>query len=509
MTSDPHADPHAAARAQDGAAADTLRAAFTHKRPLLEQVSRLFRKAPEGELLVPALTPDLLTENFRITWSGEPFKLTMGNAALEFHPDLPLTGNQNDGNREWIVHAGAAFYEGVPQFIRIRPGKTVILGRADEVQARIFDFDGSVASRHARISNRKGELTIEPLELDHPISVSTITSSNTVWAARRENLLRLPGVLGGPLAPFDDDKALDIIHEVNGLLATEVYREKDEHGVPGGILRIPEDKTAVILGDIHARPDNVLRIITEGGLLSALERGEACLIFLGDLIHSQESGELEDMSSTVLILDLFAMLKRRFPENVFYIRGNHESFSPNVGKGGVPQGVLLRKHLKERRGKAFVTEIENLFNSLAFVVQGNGFAACHAAPVRSTVNRFTLVNIQRYPGIQAELVWNRLRQTNRPAGYGKGSVKRFRIALDLPKHAPLIVAHTPLSTDETLWLNVGDIKGHHVVYSAHTHRAAAMTISGGTMTPLEFIPEPALEFVNSEHDAKLASAKSG
>lgn len=496
------------AGASNGSAADPALAEIPQKRSLFERISRRIRNLPEGDTLVPVSEPIMLTDTIRIAWGVEPFKMALSGALLEFHPDLPITGNPNGGNREWVIHPGASFYQGVPQFIRIGPGETLLLGCADETQTRIFGFDRSVAIRHARVSNRKGELTIEPLELDHPVNVSTIDSPKAVWVARRENLLRLPDVLGRPLTPFDDDEALEIFREVNGLLATEVYREKDEHDVPGGILKIPDDMTTVILGDIHARADNVLRIIAEGGLLSALEHGKTCLIFLGDLIHSQETGELEDMTSSVLILDLFSMLKRRFPENVFFIRGNHESFSPNVGKGGVPQGPLLRKHLKERRGKAFVTEIENLFSGLAFVVQGNGFAACHAAPVRSTVNRFTLVNIQRYPGIQAELVWNRLRQTNRPAGYGKGSVKRFRIALDLPKHAPLIVAHTPLSTEETVWLNVGDIKGHHVVYSAHTHRVAAMTISGGTMTPLEFIPEPALEFVNSDHDAKAAPAQS-
>ena len=124
--------------------------------------------------------------------------MALGGALLEFHPDLPITGDPNGRNREWIIHPGASFYNGVPQFIRIGPGETVLLGRADETQTRIFGFDGSVASRHARISNRKGELTIEPLELDHPINVSTIVSPKAVWAARRENLLRLPDVLGRP-----------------------------------------------------------------------------------------------------------------------------------------------------------------------------------------------------------------------------------------------------------------------------------------------------------------------
>ena len=145
------------------------------------------------------------------------------------------------------------------------------------------------------------------------------------------------------------------------------------------------------------------------------------------------------------------MLKRCFPANVFYIHGNHESFSPDVGKGGIPQGVLLRQASEESARQGLCgSEIETLFGGLAFVVQGNEFAACHGAPVRSRVNRDTLVNIQRYPGIQYELVWNRLRQGNRPAGYGKGSVKRFRQTLNLSKHAPLVVAHTPLSDHEPL-----------------------------------------------------------
>ena len=248
----------------------------------------------------------------------------------------------------------------------------------------------------------------------------------------------------------------------------------------------------------------------EGGLLSALEEGKACLIFLGDLIHSQESGELEDMSSSVLILDLFAMLKRRFPRKCFlHSRQSREFFSECRQRGRAARPTFTQTPEGTARQGPLSPRLKTCSTVWPSLSREAGLLLAMRRPVRSTVNRFTLVNIQRYPGIQAELVWNRLRQTNRPAGYGKGSVKRFRIALDLPKHAPLIVAHTPLSTEETVWLNVGDIKGHHVVYSAHTHRAAAMTISGGTMTPLEFIPEPALESVNSEHDAKLALAQSG
>lgn len=465
------------------------------KPSLFARIGNFFSNTPSGELTTPGSSPLALTANVRIAWQGEPFQLTLGNVILEFHPDLPVTGNEKGGSHEWIIHPGRAFYEATPKFIRIRPGEAVLLGRADDLQTRVFGFDSSVADRHVKVFNRKGDLVLQPLEPELPTCISKIDSSTAVWKVRRDNLIRLPNVLGCPVVQFEHEPALDIIREVNAIVASEAYRSLNDDGQPGGIIQFPGNMTVVVMGDVHARADNVLRVIAEGGLLASLESNDACLVFLGDMVHSQESNELEDMDSSVFILDLFCMLKRRFPENVFYVHGNHESFSPDVGKGGVLQGMLFKRHLKKLRGKAYVGEVEQLFDGLAFVVQGSDFAACHGAPVRSRVNLNVLINIRRYPGIQSELVWNRLRQGNRPSGYSKGSVKRFRRTLNLPKHAPLIVGHTPQSNEDTLWLNVGGIEGHHIVYSAHTHRLAAMVMSQGQATPLEFVPESALAFL--------------
>ena len=470
------------------------------KLSLSQRIGGFFRRKLEGELLVPTLAPASLSTTVRLEWGDQPFSMTLGKIPLEFHPDLDISGDDQAGFREWIVHAGGAFYDGVPAFTRIKPGKEIVFGRTDALQTRVFGYDQSVANRHVRIANRKGALTIQPLESERSTTLSAIEFPTRMWSARRACLLRLAEVIGRPLIPFDDDEALEKIREVNRIIATETYREPADDGTPGGIISFPDDMPVVIMGDVHARVNNVLRVITEGGVLAALEQGRVCLVFLGDLLHSEATGELEDMTSSVLALDLFSMLKLRFPRNVFYIHGNHESFSPDIGKGGVPQGLLFRKLLKKRRGKDYVNEVKALFGGLAFVVHGDGFAACHGAPVRSKVDRHTLVNIRLYPGIQYEIVWNRLRRGDRPGGYGKGSVKRFRQTLNLPKHAPLIVAHTPLSTKETLWLNVGDIEGHHIVYSAHTDRLAVMVMSDGQSWPLELIPDPALECLDERPD---------
>ncbi len=466
------------------------------KPSLLDRISGFFKRSLDGELIVPTATPIILSKSVRLAWGSQPFSMTLGKASLEFHPDLAFSGEEQGSFREWVVHAGRAFYDAVPAFIRIKPGEEVVFGRTSDLQTRFFGYDQSVADRHVKVANRKGALTIQPLEWERSIILSAIDAATTMWAARQERLQHLPEVIGQPLVPFDDVEALERIREVNHVVAAEAYREPADDGTPGGIIRFPDEMPVVIMGDVHARADNILRVITEGGMLTALEQNRVCLVFLGDLLHSEAQGELEDMTSSVLVLDLFSMLKLRFPRNVFYIHGNHESFSPDISKGGVPQGLLFRKHLKRRRGKAYVNEIKTLFNGLAFVVHGNEFAACHGAPVRSRVDHQTLVNIRLYPGIQNEMIWNRLRRGNRPGGYGKGSVKRFRQTLNLQKQAPLIVAHTPLSTRETVWLNVGDIEGHHIVYSAHTDRLAVMVMSDGQAWPLELIPDPALAFLS-------------
>jgi len=463
---------------------------------LFHRMRRLFDASTGATLLEPGFEPQSVTSPIKVAWASGPFRLMIGKTVLEFHPDSSASDGGRGGQKEWLVHGGASFYAGLAGFLHVPTGESIIFGKHDDVQTAIFDYSKSVSRRHVEVTNRNGDLIVKPLDPDRLCAISSFADddeSPPLDVHRQRNLERLSGLLDRPIQALDDEEALSLIGKVNKILAKESYREVDAEGHPGGIVVLPDDVTPLIVGDVHARLGNLLKVIVEGGLLAALERKDACLVLLGDLIHAQEPGELEDMDSSILILDVFLMLKERFPDNVFYLRGNHESFSPDVGKGGVAQGILLRKRLKKVRGKDYVAEVEKLFEALPFVIQNSQFAACHGAPTRSDVSREALVNIQKYPGIQYEIVWNRLRRGNRPAGYTKGSVKRFRRTLGLPKHAPLIVAHTPLGDEDTVWLDVGEITGHHVVYSAHVHRMASIMMVNDVAVPLEYIAEPRLD----------------
>ena len=94
-------------------------------------------------------------------------------------------------------------------------------------------------------------------------------------------------------------------------------------------------------------------ILSHNGFLDALERGEACMVILGDAVHSERDGELDQMDDSMLMMDLIFRLKLRFPEHLFFIRGNHDSFAEEISKGGIPQGMFWRRSLKKARGKEY------------------------------------------------------------------------------------------------------------------------------------------------------------
>jgi len=293
---------------------------------------------------------------------------------------------------------------------------------------------------------------------------------------------------------------------VNRVLRRENYRSKNWEKHPGGVLELPADRNPVIVGDLHAQVDNLLKILSEGSLLDDLAADTAFLVLLGDATHKEVDGELEEMDSSVMIMDLIMKLKLAFPDNFFYIRGNHDTFAEEVGKGGVPQGILLRRRLRELRGKNFVRRMDVFFERLPYVVKTSDFVACHAGPTRSQVAIDMLLDVKKYPGIKYELTCGRVSAPNRPHGYTKGDVRRFRKTLGVERHHPVIVGHNPLSRQQTFWLHVNDIRYHHVLFSANTHNIGVFIRADKHMVPLEFPGEPMTRMINEIPSEEAAEA---
>ncbi len=237
-------------------------------------------------------------------------------------------------------------------------------------------------------------------------------------------------------------------------------------------------------------------ILTQNAFLEALEKGTGALIFLGDAVHSDEDGCEDKMQTSMLIMDLIFRLKLRFPGQVYYLRGNHDSFSEDISKQGVPQGLLWEQALHETRGSKYVRAMARLYDALPYVALSRRIVACHAGAPTRKISLDMLINIRQHPELEKEITHIRLQRPNAPSGYNARDVKRMRSRLDLDPQTPLIVGHTPLSCDDTLWLNAGGIANHHVLFGANPDWIGVITQVGKRLIPLRYPAEPLLPLFN-------------
>ncbi len=467
---------------------------------MLKRLRKLLGQEARTEPVSLTVEPRLLTEQMRVAYAGQPIRLEIGGQVLRLYPDFSLNPDKRKGIQDWVVIDPKRYFKKLAGFVRIKRGETVLFGRENERCKAIFGLTKPVARRHLEMSNDKGDLLLEKIDPEAKTYVSRIADPEEMARLDAERLGRLPRVrefFGGPIELVAPDEALATLSRVNEIMRSEAYRVVNSEGVPGGLLELPDGLAPLIVGDLHARVDNLLKVLAETQILDGLERGDAYLLFLGDAVHSEEDGELDKMDTSLLIMDLIFKLKVRFPRNVFYLRGNHDSFDEALSKAGIPQGIIFRQRAQELRGDAYVAQLAEFFEGLPYVVKSKDFISCHAAPTRSEVGLQMLIDIRRYPGLAHELTWTRLQRPGYPAGYTKRSVKKFRSALGVAKHMPFIVGHTHLSRDETVWLNVGEIKNHHVLMSANTHNVGVFIRADREMVPLEYTAEPLLALVNA------------
>lgn len=379
----------------------------------------------------------------------------------------------------------------------------MILGREEKQQEAIFDYPDSVAKRHLTVVHDGDALLFKDLEGESGSRLSSLKDeqdTQRITDRRMENLREIRRIFGGPIELLPPEQALADLHAIIRLLEKEPMRPRDTRGLPGGVVSLPPKMIPIILGDLHAQVDNLLTILSHNEFLEMMGDGRAALVFLGDAVHCEMDGQLDEMESSLLIMDLILRLKLWFPQQVFYVRGNHDSFAEEIGKEGVPQGQLWAKALRDIRGDAYKKAMDRFYELLPYIALSKGYAACHAAPPKSKVSMDMLVNIHQFPALVQQLTCNRIYRPNRPAGYTKGDIKRFRNALSLEPNAEIFVGHTPLTRHDTLWRNVGGIDHHDVVFSGNIPWIGAFTRVADRMVPLRYRTEHLLTVINGLAD---------
>jgi predicted phosphodiesterase len=265
---------------------------------------------------------------------------------------------------------------------------------------------------------------------------------------------------------------------ISRLLAFDpLIRPKNSAGGPGGLVQFPADESRelIIVGDIHANKKNLRAILQDSGNLYKLEENRAVIVFLGDIVHDERTGRLAEMDSSIEIMDIMVHLIDRYPHNVIYLLGNHDTFDPLLSKSSILQGLVHREALIERRGRRYTDLMEKFFSLLPLLVLHGRFIAVHAGPVRGGIGRSELINIHAYPESRHQLVWNRINETRSTPSqkeYGPSDLDDLRSALKAPKSTPVFVGHNPMfhwGGNDTVWVNPLQTHDHVILYSGAEH----------------------------------------
>ncbi len=445
---------------------------------------------------------ELTARKVRLPLADIPLQLMLGRPpqVLQLAPEPRFRADGTTrASGDYLIFDPKHYFDEIAGFIRLHPGETLDLGGNDPEAQALLGLARRMSRNHLRIRRKTDGLLFKRLDTDARTCLAPLVGKRyhgQLSAWRRRHLERLAGILPGPIGPLKKGPALQLIEQVVDLLDHEPLRPTDADGHPGGIVELPAKIVPIVVGDLHAQVDNLLVVLTQNGFLDGLIAGRAALVLLGDAVHPEEDGHLDEMETSMAMMDLIFRLKVHFPERIFYLRGNHDTFSDENAKQGVPQGLLWRQHLRKQRGPAYVEAMERVYERLPYLVVSTDFLACHAgAPTRKT-NREALVNIRRHPKLRHELTHNRLQRPNRPAGYSNRDIKRLRERLGLSADAPFIVGHTPLGGDESVWAEPGGVSNHFVVYSGGAGQIGVMTRVNGRMVPLRYLSEPLVKVFN-------------
>lgn len=434
----------------------------------------------------------LAGERARIETRLLPLELTLGPQIIRIERDRSLTGLEVSSGHSVLLFDPEEYAERVSGFVRLGPGERVRIGKREEEWAISLKLPEKILPR-LEVSHEGDRLALTDLHSPTGTDIAALRDPEETARLvrdRRRALARVHEIFGGPIRPLSPDQALSVVREVNSLLETSLFRPRDTEGRPGGVVEMAPGQTPIIVGDLHARIDNLLTILSSNRFLEWVERGRATLLFLGDAVHPEEEELLAEMDSSLLMMDVIFKLLAAFPQNVVYLRGNHDSFSHEVTKEGVPQGHLWREHAEAVRGATYRAEMERFYDLLPHIATSPDLIACHAGPPREAVSRDRLVNIRDHPRLMHQLTWNRLKSPSKPAGYTRADVRALRSALGVPASTALIVSHNPPRDGESAWRDLGGIEDHHLVYSALDDRVSVFTRIGDRLVPLTFRTQP-------------------
>ena len=224
------------------------------------------------------------------------------------------------------------------------------------------------------------------------------------------------------------------------------YRPLNCIGEPGSLLELYKPKNdsgderclpAVIIPDIHARPDFLKNILNcelpalKLTVQQALEKKLIDVICVGDAVHTElysarwklisvefEAGIFtghymqDEMIVNLSTLCGLMCLKILYPENFHFLKGNHENIL-NCNLGGdysfckyADEGEMVKLFMQEEYDEQLLNLISKYENLLPLAAYGKNYVVSHAEPAEP-FTREQLIDAKFDDSIVEGLIWTR------------------------------------------------------------------------------------------------------
>ncbi len=206
----------------------------------------------------------------------------------------------------------------------------------------------------------------------------------------------------------------DLLDTVTPLLNSEnpLVRPLDREGLSGGMLILRQDIPTLIIPDLHGRRDFMMDFLNwnygSGPVLEGLLKDELQIVCVGDGFHTEKRGAQRwqeafqeyalafkrhrhmdrEMADSMGVMVMVMLLKRSFPDNFHFLKGNHENIKNennlsdrSFGKYAY-EGAMVREWVEIFLGQDFLNDWSDFENALPIFVQGDRFLISHAEPLR-------------------------------------------------------------------------------------------------------------------------------
>jgi len=231
---------------------------------------------------------------------------------------------------------------------------------------------------------------------------------------------------------------IDLLKASVEVLENEVstIRPKDSAGLPGGLILLKDSLPTVIVPDLHGRtaflPDLLKSTIHGSTVIDLLQRDAVQIICVGDGMHGegrvrerwrvayQEYQQNfndcpamdEEMSENLSTMMKVMELKRDFPSNFHFLKGNHENIMDENGNGNhtfakfAAESTMSKHYVELFFGQEVLSTFYRFEKNLPLLVRGEGKLISHSRPDKAYALQ-EIIDYRKNPQVVKGLTWTR------------------------------------------------------------------------------------------------------